>query len=424
MKIKQFLFVSTALATLAVGQVTYATTEDSVEPKSTTTSSSESLEKPLNSIAKEQTPFVIRPVFNVKGIAANVGAKGTIKVTAIDKVSDNSGTFKASVKDPNIISIDKDGNWLALKAGTTTIVLEYTYSDAALKEIQTVYPNYELTKNETPQEIYVEVKDLEKAKQKMDITPEFIDTELTSLMVKDTGIIKVKAIEGIAVTGKFTAFNDKDGKITMDENGKWTALKVGSTHIPLTFAYSEETYAALEKKFPNTEFISKAIAQSAPVIIFDGIINYQLKFTPNEITAKVGETGKIKIEPIGGVDNLTADFNVTDNQGIIEVDNEGNWKALKVGETSLTMAATLTEESLKRIKEQTPHKMTGPTPEIATLILVKVTEDTSGSTTPKPKTLSNKVLPKTGETSTLSYSLAGGSLLLVSLILVKKRKDD
>lgn len=356
-------------------------------------------------LTKDITPkFTIPSMENIL-----VNTEGDITVVLFENIKDPEGKIKAYVSNNDIITIDEKGHWKALKAGETTFTLLYEYSEKAINELKHKYPGFEFAQREIA--VLGEVSVIDADKKELDITPNFIFDDLTNLTVKDTGSIKVAPIEGIEVTGYFSVVSDEHSIITLDKNGNWTALKAGNTSLPLNFTYSQDTMDRLAEKFPNTSFLTKEIAQAAIVTIFDGTFSLKPIVTNHDINAKVGDTGKLEISPISGIDDLQGIFDMVDPKGIIEIDENGNWKALKAGTTQIPLNVRLTDESISKIKNNNPFKREAPSSMELQSINVTITEKDVPADPNKPHDNSKKALPQTSNRIDTRYTLIGTIIL-------------
>lgn len=367
---------------------------------------------PENSLQDEQTTLMkdITPIFtipNMENILVNT--EGDITVELFDNIKDPEGRIKAYVSNNDIIKIDEKGHWKALKAGETTFTLFYEYSEKAINELKNKYPGFEFAQQEIA--VLGEVSVIEADKKELDITPNFIFDDLTNLTVKDTGSIKVAPIEGVEVTGSFSVVSDEHSIITLDKDGNWAALKAGNASLPLNFEYSQDTMDRLAEKFPNTSFLTRVIPQAAIVTVFDGTFSLKPVVTNLDISAKVGDTGKLELAPISGVDDLQGIFEMIDPKGIIEIDENGNWKALKAGTTQVSLNVRLTDESISKIKNNNPFKREAPSSMELQTINVTIAEKDVPADLNKPNDNSKKALPQTSNRLETSYTLIGTIIL-------------
>ncbi|MBP1043730.1 hypothetical protein I6N95_22125 [Vagococcus sp. BWB3-3] len=401
---KKFRVICLFSVSLLIGFVpnTFATTEESSTPLVAT---------PAETQVKDITAYFEIP--NMENIA--VDSEGDIKVKPLEGIEDTSGKILATVKDNDVITIDENGHWKALKEGKTTITLTYSYSESTMNELKSKYPNYEFSQREIATLVNVSV--VNSIGAMLDITPKFIVDDLSDLKLNDTGVISVEPIEGVEVTGKFLAQSPANGVVSFDETGKWIALKPGTATIPILFEYSQDTMDRLEEKFPNTTFVTKEIAELAIFNVFDGAYALRAYVSNQDINAKVGDTGKFTIDPIGGIADLTGIYEISDPNGIIEVDKDGNWKALKSGKTVIGMNVRLTEESIARIRENNPFKKETPSTMEARSINVTVTDKTTNDDNTKANDQAKKELPQTSNDTDSRPLLLG--IALIGLTLFK-----
>ncbi len=262
------------------------------------------------------------------GSVVTTGALGTVEVTVIAPSAvtvdeeamtaeiDDSGVITTSVlpsnasqavqftsNNPEVITVDENGYWIAKWPGTATITVST--------------PNGEATNT-------VAVTVLGSAIQPTDITA---GTSNISATVEETGTINTTVLPaGTSQTVKYTSNNPE--VITVDENGNWIAKTPGTTSITV--------------KTPNniTETISVTVAAPA-------IVPTNVSTNPTSIIATINNasknSGKITatVSPSGASQSVTY---TSSNPGVITVDSSGNWVATGVGTATIT-ASTWNGES-------------------------------------------------------------------------------
>ncbi|OJG99430.1 hypothetical protein RV18_GL001498 [Enterococcus termitis] len=178
----------------------------------------------------------ITPTFKLEKIKTTVGGKGLIEVEPLEGLKDLKGTFKVTVADTSILTVDKQGTWQGLKAGTTTAVLDFEWSEESLAKIQKKFPDTQLNQKSIAQEIPVEVTQADE--KFVDITPEYNLKEIKA-KIGETGQFTVKPMGGVSdLKGIFTAHissGQAKDVLSVDADGKWTALKAGKTEFVLDY---------------------------------------------------------------------------------------------------------------------------------------------------------------------------------------------
>ncbi|MHC5228490.1 LPXTG cell wall anchor domain-containing protein [Enterococcus sp. LJL99] len=428
-KNKLVLGILAGVAVVSVSTTAFAEEENAIKGKSTTESLTTEIKNRVNESTKtiDITPELeLSTIDNVK-----VGAKGKLEVKAFEGMTDLKATFKTSVADSTIVSINDQGNWEALSIGKTKGTVDIEWDEASMKKIQEKYPDYDLVKKEMAQEINVTV--IKANDEAVDITPKF---EPGSIIAKigDTGQFTVAPMGGVTnLTGKFEAhtIEGKDqGIISVDKNGKWTALKAGKTSLILDYTLSEETRKAIQDRNPGSDLVTRDIAQNIQVEVTPvGTIDITPVFDLTAIEGKVGDVGQIKVKPLEGITDTSGTFVITNSdESLISIDETGKWTALKAGTTEVTVTYKWSDAVMKQLTDKYPGYEFS-TKENALSIKVTITEetmDTTGSSdTTKP---AGKSLPATNEKNTAAISFAGIAIILLTIVgwskktLVFKRK--
>jgi LPXTG-motif cell wall-anchored protein len=361
----------------------------------------------------------ITPTFKLEKIKTTVGGKGLIEVEPLEGLKDLKGTFKVTVADTNILTVDKQGNWQGLKAGTTTAVLDFEWSEESLAKIQKKFPDTQLNQKSIAQEIPVEVTQADE--KFVDITPEYNLKEIKA-KIGETGQFSVKPMGGVSdLKGIFTArISSGQAKdvLSVDADGKWTALKAGKTEFVLDYKLSDESYKEIQDKNPGSTLTSMSIATLIKVEVTPvGSLNITPVIDATSVEGKVGDTGQLNVKPIEGVEGSKGAFAFTvKDPSIIEIDANGNWKALKAGTTEFTYTYTWSDETMKLLSEKYPG-YEFYTQDNAQVLKVTITDNTTGSTvsggTAKPV---GKQLPATNETNSNGVLLAGFIVVLFAVV--------
>ncbi|MGG5342660.1 LPXTG cell wall anchor domain-containing protein [Enterococcus sp. AZ192] len=362
---------------------------------------------------KQAKVLDITPEFTVSTIKTTVGEKGSIEVKPVERIKDLKGTFKVTVADPSVLSINEKGIWQGLKAGTTKATIDFEWSKDSLKKIQEKFPEHELAQKSIAKEVPVTV-----AEEKIvGITPKY-NVSAIKAKIGDTGQFTVEPMGGVSdLKGTFTAYIKDEHKdiISVDANGKWTALKAGTTEFVLDYKLSDESYKAIQDKNPGSILRANSIAtvikaEVTPV----GTMNITPMLDIASIEGKVGDIGQLKVKPIEGMENPTGSFTFSiKDPSIIEIDKDGNWKALKAGTTEFTYTYTWSRETMKQLSEKYPGYEFA-IQELAQVVKVTITDGTISSTKPAGTTKpTGKQLPATNEASQQSWILAVGLMLLI-----------
>ena len=224
-----------------------------------------------------------------------VGDTGKLAITfQPSNATDKSLNFVSN--DPSILTIDSNGNWTALKEGTTVITVTTSNGKTAF--------------------VFVTVK----AK---DIPAESITVEPKELnqFVGDTGKLAITFQPG-NTTDKSLNFESRNPDIlTIDSNGNWTAVKEGTTVITVTTSNGKTAFVFVTVK-----------ANGIPV--------ESITVEPKELNQLVGDTGKLAItfQPSNATDK-SLNF-VSNDPSIMTIDSNGNWTAMKEGSTVITVTTS------------------------------------------------------------------------------------
>ncbi|MFS7208475.1 Ig-like domain-containing protein [Carnobacterium divergens] len=230
-----------------------------------------------------------------KALNQVVGDTGKLAITfQPSNTTDKSLNFVSN--DPSILTIDNNGNWIAMKEGTTVITVTTSNGKTAF--------------------VFVTVK----AK---DIPVESITVEPKELnqLVGDTGKLAI-TFQPSNATDKSLNFVSNDPSIlTIDSNGNWTAMKEGTTVITVTTSNGKTAFVFVTVK-----------AKDIPV--------ESITVEPKELNQLVGDTGKLAItfQPSNATDK-SLNF-VSNDPSILTIDSNGNWTAVKEGTTVITVTTS------------------------------------------------------------------------------------
>ncbi|MBO0473811.1 hypothetical protein IGL98_000144 [Enterococcus sp. DIV0840] len=395
-------------------------TENSSEAEVEVTKTSEIKTK----VTEGKKEIDITPKFKTKEIKTDIGGKGTVEVEQIEGMKELKGTFKTTVADQSILSINERGQWQGMKSGKTIVTLDFEWDKESLQKIQEKYPDRQLVKKDIAQDVPVEVTAA--TEKSVDITPNF-NVGTINAKIGETGQFKVAPMGGVAnPKGTYLAYipDNSKGIISVDVDGKWTALKTGTVEFVLDFQLSDESRKEIQDKNPGSTLTSRDIATQVKVEVKPaGTLNITPRIDITSIDGKIGDTGQIKVKPIEGINDAAGSFApIIKDPSIIEIDSAGNWKALKTGTTSFMYTYNWSDETMKKLAEKYPG-YEFYVEEGAQVVEVKITENTTGSTKPVGTTKpTGKQLPATNDPSTNGTWITG--LLLISLTAIGWYKKE
>ena len=257
-------------------------------------------------------------------VAGNSSGNTTIQKDLTLKVGD---TFNVSelienveeeitnweISEPDIISIDANGNGTALKEGTVTITVNPKYNKYTITvNIENSTNNEQPSENTPVGETTVKVTGISLNKTKLNLT-QGQSSKLTAT-VKPTN-----------ATNKNVIWKSSNSSVvSVDSNGNIKALKVGSATITVTT--KDGGYTA-EAKIEVGE-----AASGENVVKVKGV-------TLNKTELTLTEGNKTKLTATVNPGDAT-NKNVTwesSNSSIVSVDSNGNIKALKAGSATITV---------------------------------------------------------------------------------------
>ncbi|MGX7336944.1 Serine-aspartate repeat-containing protein D precursor [Carnobacterium divergens] len=224
-----------------------------------------------------------------------VGDTGKLAITfQPSNTTDKSLSFVS--RNPEIMTVDSNGNWTAVNEGTTVITVTTSNGKTAF--------------------VFVTVK----AK---DVPAESITAEPKELnqIVGDTGKLAI-TFQPSNTTDKSLSFVSRNPEImTVDNNGNWTAVKEGTTVITVTTSNGKTALVFVTVK-----------ANGIPV--------ESITVEPKELNQLVGDTGKLAItfQPSNATDK-SLNF-VSNDPSIMTIDSNGNWTAMKEGSTVITVTTS------------------------------------------------------------------------------------
>ncbi|WP_439443510.1 Ig-like domain-containing protein [Listeria aquatica] len=221
-----------------------------------------------------------------------VGDTGKLNVTITpSNATDKSLTYTSA--NPEIMTVDKDGNWIAKSVGKTTLIVT--------------------TKNGLMSFVQVTVKAKDVPVENITVEPK----ELNQI-VGDTGKLNV-TISPSNATDKTLTYTSADPEImTIDQSGNWVAKAPGKTTITVRTSNGITAYVQVTVK-----------AKDVPV--------ESLTVEPKELNQIVGDTGKlnVSISPSNATDK-TLTYTSADPE-IMTIDQSGNWVAKAPGKTTITV---------------------------------------------------------------------------------------
>lgn len=376
----------------------------------------------------------------------NVGDKGEITVEPIYGVTPK-GTY-APVKNDDI-DLKEDGSFTVLKSGKFELNPSFTLSSDSEKEIKLAYMKENNIENGKVDDYVLIIQDIQSSLpinvsqqvKTRDINFNF-EVDTSSLKVGEKGKISVKPLYDVRPKGKFKA--EKNEFIDLKEDGSFTALKAGKTSIKPTFTIFEESVIEIDTAYiaqlenpkeGDTSFPEPAILQEIPIEIKAADkekVSISLDFTATPASLAVDSSGKLTLANIYGV-TPKGTFKAGKNE-FINLKEDGSYTALQVGKIELKPVFTLSEDSVKEIKEAyiKQENKTNLTvddieliyPDTQQIVTINVTEKATITSPTKKPTGTNKNLPQTSDTSAQPLIILGVSTILLGCgVLVIKRKS-
>ncbi|MDT1975301.1 carboxypeptidase regulatory-like domain-containing protein, partial [Carnobacterium divergens] len=224
-----------------------------------------------------------------------VGDTGKLTITfQPSNTADKSLNFVS--EDPTVMTIDKDGNWIATGVGTTIITVT--------------------TSNGKKTTVKVTVKAKEIPAESITAEPK----ELNQI-VGDTGKLAITFQPGNTTDKSLNFVSEDPTVMTIDKAGNWIATGVGTTTIIVTTSNGKKTTVKVTVK-----------AKEIPA--------ESITAEPKELNQIVGDTGKLAItfQPSNTTDK-SLNF-VSQHPEIMTIDSEGNWVARAEGTTVITVTTS------------------------------------------------------------------------------------
>lgn len=323
-----------------------------------------------------------------KNHTLQVDKKGVFEWSKLDLSKygiDFKGKFILESSDEKVLSVDKDGNWKALKEGKTTLTFGYQLD----KQTEEALEAEGLTVIDSLQKIEITIKKAEP----ITVQSEGMSIDIDKIVTKgDTGqlnpIVKEPKKDQADKDNKdkqskqyqFVYQYDPDNLTIDAKTGNWTAKKAGITVIKYGYVLKDDNQEKNKsisdfEKDKTGQWATKAIAiKESATKTFPLQVGMKVK---NPDTLKVGDTGKLDIEvaPFGDIP-FKGTYQFAHTNGIIDIDKNGNYHAIKAGEASVDFTyeidPSVLEEWVKTKDFDTfavePHKT------IDEKIRIKVTE--------------------------------------------------
>lgn len=409
-------------------------------------------------VKKEKVKINVKEDYTIDKSKLELGEKTQLHVSPILGV-ELEGTF-GLVQKNELVEISETGEVKTLKQGKTIIMPTFKMTEKTEKEIKQAYikqpgnetvteEDIDFIVTENQQIIPIEIIDsTQKLEHKIDITPKFIfDQKQLEVGKKET--IKVAPVLGVDLKGEFKPFTDK--YLHLESSGEVTSLKPNnSAVISPEFDISEESLKEIKQAYINQTghenlkedeitFIKKDVRPliniEIPLISMGIFENY----TANKTKLTVGETGQITVKYKYDL-KYKGKF-VTIKDEFIEMNENGEFKALKSGKTTIIPTFKLSEEGLTDIKRayikennlknidledltEGPRPAKAPTAFVIEIVPTNIGNGNSNNGNSKNYVPVNKKLPQTGEFNSLLATLSGSFTILGTTILylVKKRK--
>lgn len=354
-------------------------------------------------------------------------AKGEFKLNSKqDSVFDNlelTGKFKEVSS--KTIHIDKNGSWTALAATKNEkIILEYLFDRDTQEALSDIYPDVDFSQPFEVEEATLNFS--EKVDEKADISLEVVGGLLDSVEGNQENgkFIKVKVKDGDEVQGVFTPIDSDSFKL--DEKGNYLIPKEArykKLNQEVEFTLDTTSYDKLvalpENKDKDVERVyTFDVAKKAQKDII-------IKFRNQKIDTIIGGQGRLLLEDtVEGVKIVEPEkvtFKPLENNDFLNIDELGNWKALKAGKGPLKPAVILDEKTITALEtEFEDYDLNIDSDTIEVFINQNGTGGNSKTYQPV------KTLPQTGEQKLRFASVIGVAVIAITAILffLKKRKQD
>lgn len=336
-------------------------------------------------------------IFTVDNKKININGTGKISLKPVYGVK-LEGKFE-SLKNENL-ELKSDGTYTGLKTGKTTISPVFNLTDESFKDLEKVYQEKtgnQLDKEQPLKMSPVEIEVTNKKQVELKLSDEFqIDQKV--LAVGDVAKVKRASINGVEVKGTFKT--QKSDIANLKEDGTLTALKEGADTLKIDFELSQESEQAIKKAYikessdkelkesditlletdKNSE-LKFEVKQAAPIeettettsetvkeesgtskeeteeteetseVTPTKQVDYSIKkeYVTDKSSYKVGETGKVSVKAIDGVE-LKGEFKSLTND-FVKLSSTGELTILKAGTTQITPEFILSDTSKKELKQ-------------------------------------------------------------------------
>ncbi|MBC2188106.1 SdrD B-like domain-containing protein [Listeria booriae] len=315
---------------------------------------------------------------NTTNINTTVGATGKVDAT-VQPTNATNKNLTYTPADTSIISVDANGNWIAKKAGTTTIAVKTTDGSNITKTITVKVSESVVVKEENipnyPADVITEGKNI------------YIDTNFTNTYNSHDMNFREYDTAGNLLNSSDYVYTSSDNSVLapkLDQGDNWNRLAVvGAGTATIT----------VKDKAGNTirTFIVHVAQAATTVPVTD------ISLDASNITAKVGDTGKINatVAPTNATNkNLT--YTPADTS-IISVDANGNWTAKKAGTTTVQVKTTDGSNITKTVSVTVtdPTVLATDISLAASSITAEVNDTGKVDATVQPTNATNKVLTYT-----------------------------
>lgn len=448
--------VGSFMITANVLAETQATSTSSTNKVEIVEESKEGNTSPVKKVSIDATPNYSMNTQKIK-----VGEKAQLSVEPIMGVK-LEGEFVSSKNE--FLEVSSEGVVKGLKAGKTSIYPNFKISEKTYADLKSAYIKQPGNENILPENIQFKVRDIAKffaievmprtetKEHKVNITPH-LSVDKETLEVGQTGKISVAPIEGVNVTGTFTAA--KNEHIKLAEDGIYTALKPNdSAFLSPHFKLSEESLEAIKVAYikkPGNENVKKEeiiLYQNESLQVFHInipkiVVGINWHSTVNPKKIKVGEIAKLSMASQHGY-TPKVKYPLNKENKHVKVTEDGIVTGIKAGKTSInTTFNELSKEDENKIKEAylKEKELTnltiddleiGPRPTNISWTDIEVIPSSttgggnqSGSNNNKKTYAPVKKLPKTGEAQNRFMALWGFVAMsgVLFLGIIKNKKE-
>ncbi|MHC5246981.1 LPXTG cell wall anchor domain-containing protein [Enterococcus sp. LJL90] len=369
-----------------------------------------------------------------------VGDTGKFDISFEDEGVFNDGSYYFSY-DPALITVADDGTWEALAKGAAKVSYGYipqeieattdsseeattnSSVEEATQRTAEIAPQAAEEEQEEPSlELNIRAAIDQNAVYSYGMT---IETPLQNVVVGDTGKFNPQVSllqEGnnnqeVTFAGTFVWDYDETA-LTIDEDGNWTALKAGNFQINYGYIPTEATLASMQTYF-GEENMPATGTLGYLMRVGDGTNDTSTAVYSEGLTMSVANVfdSENPVVEIGDEGTFNFAFNLTDvefsgsyefvyDETMIEIDANGNWKALKAGQIIVeygyrpdaTMLTALTANSIE------PPASTASLSSVTMTSLEKL-DVADGWTITRGMTLTAPELVTVGDTGTFTMAV-------------------